>query len=196
MVRARFRRKGAGRTALPNEVMRNREAAREGPRRSGVEGAPGRMDVSPFCGCRFFDPCCRGLRGPSRPLRLVVCVPIRPQSLEVLCLEKDFSHGWHGWHRWGRSPLTGSSPYARYLRMTTATAKVFKSGNSQALRLPKAFRLSSKTVKLVKTADGFAVKDESACARRARAFATLAGSCPRFPALPANPAANIPRDWE
>jgi len=80
--------------------------------------------------------------------------------------------------------------------MTTATAKVFKSGNSQALRLPKAFRLSSRTVKLVKTADGFAVKDESASARRTKAFAALAGSCPKFPEVPANTTANIPRDWE
>jgi antitoxin VapB len=80
--------------------------------------------------------------------------------------------------------------------MTTATAKVFKSGNSQALRLPKAFRLSFKTVKLVKTADGFEVKDESATARRVRAFDSLAGSCPGFPEVPANLAANIPRAWE
>lgn len=80
--------------------------------------------------------------------------------------------------------------------MTTATAKVFKSGNSQALRLPKAFRLSSKTVKLVKTSDGFAVKDESATARRVRAFDALAGSCPGFPEVPANMAANITRAWE
>jgi len=79
--------------------------------------------------------------------------------------------------------------------MTTATAKVFTSGNSQALRLPKAFRLGSKTVKLIKTADGFTVKDESATARRAKAFAALAGSCPGFPEIPANPVLNIPRDW-
>ncbi|HXC01926.1 MAG TPA: hypothetical protein VNU49_04685 [Opitutaceae bacterium] len=80
--------------------------------------------------------------------------------------------------------------------MTTATAKVFKSGNSQALRLPKAFRLSSKTVKLVKTQDGFSVKDESAQARRIKAFAALAGSCRNFPEIAANTAPNIKRDWE
>lgn len=78
----------------------------------------------------------------------------------------------------------------------TATAKVFKSGNSQALRLPKAFRLGSKTVKLVKTVDGFVVKDESSSARRAKAFAALAGSCPDFPAFPVNDTASIRRDWE
>ena len=80
--------------------------------------------------------------------------------------------------------------------MTTAIAKVFKSGNSQAVRLPKAFRLSSKTVKLVKTPGGFSVRDPSALARRMRAFAALGGSCPDFPAIPSNPTPNIRRDWE
>jgi antitoxin VapB len=92
--------------------------------------------------------------------------------------------------------LTRAASYIRYIRMTTAFAKVFKSGNSQAVRLPKAFRLSSKTVKLVKTADGFSVKDEAAFARRAKAFAALAGSCPDFPEIPANAAPNARRDWE
>lgn len=80
--------------------------------------------------------------------------------------------------------------------MTTATAKVFQSGNSQALRLPKAFRLRSKTVKLVKTSDGFEVKDDAASISRAKAFAALAGSCPDFPVIEANEAPNLRRDWE
>ena len=80
--------------------------------------------------------------------------------------------------------------------MKTVTAEVFKSGDFQALRIPKAFRLSSKTVQLVKTADGFVVKDESVHARRAKAFAALAGSCPNFPEVPANAATNARRDWE
>ncbi len=80
--------------------------------------------------------------------------------------------------------------------MKTAVAKVFQSGNSQALRLPKAFRLRSKTVTLVQTADGFNVKDEAASARRAKAFADLAGSCPDFPEIPANTSRNVKRDWE
>ena len=92
--------------------------------------------------------------------------------------------------------LTTIAPYLRYIRMTTAIAKVFKSGNSQALRLPKAFRLSSKTVRLVKTPDGFAVRDEAALARRIRAFVALAGSCPDFPEIPANLGPNIRRHWE
>ena len=80
--------------------------------------------------------------------------------------------------------------------MTMATAKVFQSGHSQAVRIPKAFRLTSKTVKLVKTPDGFTVRDEAAHARRAKAFAALAGSCPDFPDIPANTAPSIKRDWE
>ena len=92
--------------------------------------------------------------------------------------------------------MTEEPEYIRYIRMTTATAKVFKSGNSQALRLPKAFRLSSKTVQLVKTRDGFFVKDDAAEVRRIKAFGALAGSCPNFPEIPANAAPNIKRDWE
>ena len=80
--------------------------------------------------------------------------------------------------------------------MIIATAKVFKSGNSQALRLPKAFRLSSGTVQLTKRPDGFLVRDEKAHARRLRAFMALAGSCPDFPVITANKASNIRRDWE
>lgn len=80
--------------------------------------------------------------------------------------------------------------------MSVATAKVFQSGNSQALRLPKAFRLKSTMVKLVKTSDGFTVHDENAHARRVKAFAALGGSCPDFPAIEPNRAPNLRRDWE
>jgi len=80
--------------------------------------------------------------------------------------------------------------------MLTSIAKVFQSGNSQAVRLPKAFRLGSKTVMLVKTPDGFLVRDEAAHARRIKAFEALAGSCPDFPEIPANTTASFPRPWE
>lgn len=80
--------------------------------------------------------------------------------------------------------------------MTTATAKIFKSGNSQALRLPKAFRISSGTVTLVKVPDGFIARDEKAHSRRIKAFSALAGSCPDFPEIASNTAPNIKRDWE
>ena len=78
--------------------------------------------------------------------------------------------------------------------MSVATAKVFQSGNSQALRLPKAFRLKATTVKLVKTPDGFTVHDDDAHGRRVKAFAALAGSCPDFPDVEPSRARNIRRD--
>jgi len=80
--------------------------------------------------------------------------------------------------------------------MKTASAKIFQSGNSQALRLPKAFRLQSSTVTLVKTEDGFTVHDEKARSGRRKAFAALAGSCPDFPEPEANQASNFRRVWE
>jgi len=80
--------------------------------------------------------------------------------------------------------------------MTPVTAKVFLSGNSQAVRIPKAFRIASDTVVLIKMPDGFLVRDERAHARRLKAFAALAGSCPGFPEIPANLAPNIKRNWE
>ena len=76
------------------------------------------------------------------------------------------------------------------------TAKVFKSGNSQALRLPKAFRLASDSVTLIKSAEGFFVRDDKAITKRRRAFAALAGSCPDFPEIPPNTTPSIKRDWE
>lgn len=80
--------------------------------------------------------------------------------------------------------------------MSTATARVFQSGNSQALRLPKSFRLKSKMVKLVRTTDGFSVHDDDAHDRRVKAFGALAGSCPDFPEIAANRSPNLRRDWE
>ena len=77
--------------------------------------------------------------------------------------------------------------------MSVTTAKVFQSGNSQALRLPKSFRLKSASVKLVKTSDGFTVHDDDAHGRRVKAFAALAGSCPEFPEIAPNRAPNIRR---
>ena len=82
------------------------------------------------------------------------------------------------------------------ISMSAVTAKVFRSGNSQALRLPKAFRLKSSTVTLVKTADGFYVQDELGQASRIKAFRALGGSCPDFPDVSRNEAANLKRDWE
>ncbi|MEN9841170.1 MAG: hypothetical protein RL376_970 [Verrucomicrobiota bacterium] len=78
----------------------------------------------------------------------------------------------------------------------TVKARVFQSGNSQAIRLPKAFRFSSSVVVLEKTAQGILVQEDGENARRARAFAKLAGSCADFPEIEPNTAANVKRDWE
>jgi antitoxin VapB len=65
--------------------------------------------------------------------------------------------------------------------MPTITTRVFKSGNSQAIRLPKAWRLSTTTVQIEKTGRGLLVLDPKVEARRVKALAKLYGSCPDFP---------------
>lgn len=74
--------------------------------------------------------------------------------------------------------------------------RVFQSGNSQAIRLPKAFRLRSSVVVLEKTSQGLLVLEDGENARRGRTFAKLAGSCADFPEIDPNTAANVKRDWE
>jgi len=72
-------------------------------------------------------------------------------------------------------------PYAHRIHMSTIMAKVFKSGNSQAIRLPKALRFRSKTVEIQKTKGGLLIVDPKAEAARLKAFKKLYGSCPDFP---------------
>lgn len=67
--------------------------------------------------------------------------------------------------------------------MPTITARVFKSGNSQAIRLPKALRLPTRTVQIEKTGRGLLILDPKTETRRVRALAKLYGSCPDFPAI-------------
>ena len=67
------------------------------------------------------------------------------------------------------------------MHMSTITAKIFKSGNSQAIRLPKALRLHSKTVQIEKTGRGLLILDPKAEASRVKALSKLYGSCPDFP---------------
>ena len=67
--------------------------------------------------------------------------------------------------------------------MSKIVAKVFKSGNSQAIRLPKALRLWSKTVLIERTDWGLTILDPKAEAKRAKAFSKLYGSCPDFPEI-------------
>ena len=65
----------------------------------------------------------------------------------------------------------------------TVTAKVFQSGNSQAIRLPKAWRLTTATVQIEKTGRGLLILDPKAEVKRVRALAKLYGSCPEFPSI-------------
>ena len=54
-----------------------------------------------------------------------------------------------------------------------ATAKVFRSGNSQAVRLPKQFRLKGKEVEIVRRGDEIVLREKTGAMRRA--FDLLAG---------------------
>ncbi len=71
--------------------------------------------------------------------------------------------------------------YIQRMPMPSISAKVFKSGNSQAIRLPKAFRLNARTVQIEKTARGLFILDPKAEASRMKALSKLYGSCPQFP---------------
>ena len=75
-------------------------------------------------------------------------------------------------------------------------AQVFQSGNSQAVRLPKPFRLRSKTVGIERVPQGLLITDVDDLADRAKLFASLAGSCPDFPEIEGNEAPNVRRDFE
>jgi virulence-associated protein VagC len=67
--------------------------------------------------------------------------------------------------------------------MSAITAKVFNSGNSQAIRLPKALRLRTKTVQIEKTGRGLLILDPKVEAQRVKALSKLYGSCPDFPEI-------------
>lgn len=65
--------------------------------------------------------------------------------------------------------------------MSAITAKVFQSGNSQAVRLPKGYRFKGKVVRLTPMPGGVLLTDPIDLARRRRALRKLWGSCPDFP---------------
>jgi virulence-associated protein VagC len=65
--------------------------------------------------------------------------------------------------------------------MSTITAKVFKAGNSQALRLPRSLLVKAKAYQVTPTATGFIATDLAAEARRLKALKALWGSSPDFP---------------
>jgi antitoxin VapB len=57
--------------------------------------------------------------------------------------------------------------------MSTITAKVFKAGNSKALRLPRTLDITAKTYEVTPMPDGFMVVDPAAKARRLKALRKL-----------------------
>ena len=64
---------------------------------------------------------------------------------------------------------------------TSITAKVFKAGNSKALRLARGLDVKAKSYEVTPTATGFMVTDPKAEARRLKALQALWGSAPDFP---------------
>ena len=53
------------------------------------------------------------------------------------------------------------------------TAKVFRAGNSKALRLPRALDVKARTYEVTPTPDGFIATDSAARARRLKALRML-----------------------
>jgi virulence-associated protein VagC len=65
--------------------------------------------------------------------------------------------------------------------MSAITAKVFKAGNSKALRLPRTLDVKAKTYEVTPMPDGFMIVDPAAKARRLKALRKLR-SLPPLPA--------------
>ena len=57
--------------------------------------------------------------------------------------------------------------------MNAITAKVFKAGNSKALRLPSTLDVKAKTYEVTPMPDGFMIIDPAAKARRLQALRKL-----------------------
>ena len=67
--------------------------------------------------------------------------------------------------------------------MATVTTKDFQSSNSQAVRLPKAWRRAIPTVQIEKTGRDLLILDPKAETKRVKALAKLSGSGPKFPSV-------------
>jgi antitoxin VapB len=77
----------------------------------------------------------------------------------------------------------------------TKTAKLFSTGGSQAVRLPKEFRFPGKTVTLRRTAKGVLITPHDDLEERRARFMKLAGSCPDFPDVPRHTTPDLPRNF-
>lgn len=75
-------------------------------------------------------------------------------------------------------------------------AKLFRHGGSQAVRLPREFRLPGTEVTVSHTPNGGVLLEPlgSALETRRQRFIALAGSCPDLPDVPPHAIADLPRD--
>ena len=60
-------------------------------------------------------------------------------------------------------------------------ARVFKSGNSQAIRMPRSIKLTAKTYLIENHGDSLLLIDPTYEAKRLKALRVLRGSVPDFP---------------
>jgi antitoxin VapB len=76
-----------------------------------------------------------------------------------------------------------------------AIAKLFKHGGSQAVRLPREFRLEGSEVRVSRTDRGVLLEamDGDFEAKR-KVFISLAGSCPELQEVAPHTALDLPRD--
>jgi len=75
------------------------------------------------------------------------------------------------------------------------TAKLFRHGGSQAVRLPREFRLPGNEVRISHTPQGVLLEPmDSEFAGRKNRFIALAGSCPDLPDVPPHLVPDIPRE--
>ncbi|MBC8008824.1 MAG: AbrB/MazE/SpoVT family DNA-binding domain-containing protein [Burkholderiales bacterium] len=78
---------------------------------------------------------------------------------------------------------------------TSKTAKLFTTGGSQAIRLPKEFRFPGATVNIRRTKAGVLITPaEDDLEERRRRLLALAGSCPDFPDIERDTTPDLPRD--
>ena len=78
----------------------------------------------------------------------------------------------------------------------TKTAKLFTTGGSQAIRLPKEFRFPGNEVKLRRTRRGLLVTPaEDDPEERRRKFMKFAGAFPDLPDVPPHTTPDTPRDF-
>lgn len=143
---------------------------------------------------------------------------LRAKPFRIFLLSQNISHGGrrgHGTSRTERrSCHQGSLPwygpdfrvvngffldkvYPVYtFQAMTALAKVFMSGNSQAIRLPRAFRIDSPVVRISRIPEGLLITDEETQRQRVRNFSALQGSCLDFPEIEPNTHSNLARELE